>query len=64
MKLYRQPFNVTIIQFYAATTDAEEREVDKFYGHVQTEIGRTCKQNMCLWLETGMPVLEILRKKM
>ena len=26
-----KPFNITVIQVYAPTTDAEEAEVDQFY---------------------------------
>ena len=30
-----KPFNITIIQVYAPTTDAEEAEVDRFYEDLQ-----------------------------
>ena len=30
-----KPFNVTVIQLYAQTTDAEEAEVDRFYEDLQ-----------------------------
>ena len=30
-----QPFNITIIQVYDPTTDAEEAEVDQFYEDLQ-----------------------------
>ena len=30
-----KPFNVTVIQLYAQTTDAEEAEVDQFYEDLQ-----------------------------
>lgn len=33
-----------IIQVYAASTDAEKEETDKFYGQIQSEITRTCKK--------------------
>jgi len=26
-----KPFNITVIQYYASTTDGEEAEVDQFY---------------------------------
>lgn len=50
-----------IIQVYIPTTNAEE--VDKFHDEVQFEIYRTCKQMCWLWLDTGMPKLEILRRE-
>ena len=30
-----KPFNTTVIQVYAPTTDAEETEVDQFYEHLE-----------------------------
>ena len=30
-----KPFNITVIQVYAPTTDAEEAEVDQFYEDIQ-----------------------------
>ena len=30
-----KPFNITVIQVYAPTTDAEEAEVDLFYENLQ-----------------------------
>ena len=30
-----KPFNITVIQVYASTTDAEEAEVDEFYEDLQ-----------------------------
>ena len=30
-----KPFNITVIQVYAPTTDAEETEVDQFYEHLE-----------------------------
>ena len=32
-----KPFNITIIQVYAPTTDAEEAEVDRFYEDYSTQ---------------------------
>ena len=30
-----KPFNITVIQAYAPTTNAEEAEVEQFYDHLQ-----------------------------
>ena len=37
-------FNITVIQFYAPTTDAEEAEVDWFYEDLQPLIELTPKK--------------------
>lgn len=35
-----------IIQVYVPTTDAEKEETGEFYGHAESEINRTCKQDV------------------
>ena len=45
VRLRGAPFNMTIIQVYAPTTDAEEEEMERFYDQVQTEIDNICKQD-------------------
>ena len=30
-----KPFNITVIQVYASTSNAEEVEVEQFYGHLE-----------------------------
>ena len=30
-----KPFNISVFQIYAPTTDIEEAEVDQFYGELQ-----------------------------
>ena len=40
----RKSFNITVIQFYAPTTDAEEAEVDWFYEDLQPLIELTPKK--------------------
>ena len=39
-----KPFNITVIQVYAPTTDAEEAEVDWFYEDLQHLLELTSKQ--------------------
>ena len=36
-----KPFNITVIQLDAATTDAEEAEVEQFYEDQQDHLGLT-----------------------
>ena len=36
----RKPFNITVIQIYAPTTNAEEAEVEHFYEDLQDLIKR------------------------
>ena len=38
-----KPFNITVIQVYALTSNAEEAEVERFY----EELSRTNTQNRC-----------------
>ena len=40
----RQTFNITIIQVYAPTTNAEEAEVDQFYEDLQDLLELTPKK--------------------
>jgi len=39
-----KPFNITVIQVYAPTTDAEETEVDQFYEDLQELLELTLKK--------------------
>ena len=41
-----QPFNITVIQLCAPTTDAEEANVDQFYEDLQHLLGRTPKKDV------------------
>ena len=40
-----KPFNITVIQVYAPTTDAEEAEVDQFYEDIQHLLELTPKKD-------------------
>lgn len=42
---YGLQFNMMLIQVYAPT-DSEENKFDGFYGHVQSENNKGCKQSM------------------
>ena len=39
-----KPFNITVIQVYAPTTNAEEAEVDRFYEDLQNLLELTPKK--------------------
>ena len=39
-----QPFNITLVQVYAQTTDAKEAEVDQFYENRQHILELTPKK--------------------
>ena len=39
-----KPFNITVIQVYAPTPDAEEAEVDQFYEELQDLLELTLKK--------------------
>ena len=42
--LQGKPFNITIIQVYAPTTNAEEAEIEWYYEHLQDLLELTCKK--------------------
>src|SRR5215467_2817125 len=48
IRLLGKPVNITVIQIYAPTTDAEEEDVDIFYDQLQAEIDKTCNQDLLL----------------
>ena len=43
-----KPFNITIIQFYAPTSNAEEAKVEQFYEALQTLLELTPKKDVLL----------------
>ena len=44
--LQGKPFNITVIQVYAPTSNAEKAEVEWFYEDVQELLELTCKKKM------------------
>ena len=42
----RQPFNITIIQVYAPTSNAEEAEVERFYEDLQDLLELTSRKDV------------------
>ena len=43
-----KPFNITVIQVYALSSNAEEAEVEWFYGHLQDLLKLTPKKHVLL----------------
>ena len=41
-----KPFNITVIQVYAPTSNAEEAEVERFYEDQQDRIEQTSKKDV------------------
>ena len=41
-----KPFNITVIQVYAPTTDAEEAEIEQFYEDLQDLLQLTPKKDV------------------
>ena len=41
-----KPFNITVIQVYAPTSNAEETEVERFYGDLQDLLELTPKKDV------------------
>ena len=46
VRLQGKPFNITVIQVYAPTSNTEETEVERFYEDVQDLVELTPKKNM------------------
>ena len=46
VRLQRKPFNITVIQVYAPTSNAEEAEVERFYEEVQDLLKLTTKKDV------------------
>ena len=49
-----KPFNITVIQVYAPTSNAEEAEVERFYKDLQDLLELTPKKDVLLLQGTGM----------
>ena len=45
------PFNITVIQVYAPTTNAEEAEVEQFYDDLQDLLELTQKKDVLFIIE-------------
>ena len=50
-----KPFNVTIIQLYAPTSNAEEGEAEQFYEDLQDLLELTPKKDVLFIIGSGMP---------
>ena len=49
-----KPFNITVIQVYAPTTNAKEVEVERFYEDLQNLPDITPKKDVLFIIGTGM----------
>ena len=46
IRLRAIPFNITIVQVYAPTSDYDDNEIDEFYDQLQNVIGQTPKKGI------------------
>ena len=46
VRLHGKPFNITVIQVYAPTSNAEEAEVERFYEDLQDLVELTPKKDV------------------
>ena len=46
VRLQGKPFNITVIQLYAPTSNAEEAEVERFYEELQDLVELTPKKDV------------------
>ena len=49
-----KPFNITVIQIYAPSSNAEEAEVERFYEDLQDLLEPTPKKDGCPFHYTGL----------
>ena len=52
-------FNITVIQVYAPTTNAEEAEAECFYDDLQDLLELTSPKDILFIIGTGMQKLEV-----
>ena len=50
VSLQGKPFNITVIQVYAPTSNAEEAEVEQFYEDLQDLLGLTPKKDVLFFM--------------
>jgi len=53
--LQGKPFNITVIQVYAATSNAEESEVERFYEDLQDLLELTLKKDVLFIIRDWNP---------
>ena len=51
VRLQGKPFNITVIQVYAPTSNAEEAEVERFYEDIQDLLELTPKKDVLFIIE-------------
>ena len=51
---HHKPFNITVIQVYAPTTNAEEAEVDQFYEDLEDLLELTPRKYILFIIGDGM----------
>ena len=49
-----KPFNITVIQVYAPTSNAKEAEIDRFYEDLQDLLELTPKKDVLFFIGDGM----------
>ena len=54
-----KPFNITVIQAYAPTSNAEEAEVQRFYEDLQDLLELTPQKDVLFIIGTGMQKYEV-----
>ena len=60
VRLQGKPFNITVIQVYAPTSNAEEAEVEQFYEGLQDLLELTTKKT-CPFHYRGLKCVNLLR---
>ena len=55
VRFHGKPFNITVIQVYAPTSNAEEAEVEWFYEDLQDRLEITLKKDVLFIIEDWNP---------
>ena len=56
-----KPFNISVIQVYALTSNAEEAEVERFYEDLQDLLELTTKKDVLFIIEDWNEKVEVKR---
>ena len=56
-----KPFNITVIQVYAPTSNAEEAEVEQFYEDLQDLLELTPKKKDAYFKKSNNPIMPVIK---
>ena len=63
IRLRAVPFNITVVQAYAPTSDRDDKKIEEFHDQLQNVIDQTPKKDILVCKETGMQKWARMLKK-